>query len=136
MASLHPKVLSVVGFQFEPERSQADVSNTYDDAGSDDDRIYTESRSHLDVSKWCKCGKYKDVATEKESVCCADIDEIKYFHLNGMVSVFLLIRSEAECFTMNLHICNIMEKYYCHCFYYHILLQIIRASRSMKTLCP
>ena len=79
MAASHSKMLSVLGFQYEPERIQEnEISPTYyDDVGSDECSSGSESRNYLDVSTWCKCGKCQVTASEKESICCADIDEIK-----------------------------------------------------------
>ena len=78
MAYSHPKTLSVVGFQFEPERSPGDKNSpdNYNDVRFDNGEITTEPRNHLDVSTWCKCGQCQNAATEKECICCVDVDEI------------------------------------------------------------
>ena len=76
-----------MGFQYEPEREDNDITDpTFDDSdnaeGDKKDEI-KNARSISDIKTWCKCGKCKLMPTEKECLCCTEIDAIKYFHLNG-----------------------------------------------------
>ena len=40
---------------------------------------------------WCSCGKCKSKATDAESICCLDKDEILESHFDGIVSFVLKI---------------------------------------------
>ena len=79
---------SVVGFQYEPENPDNQKNSAEyddDDSGSDDIEAVAIDKSRLsqDVQDWCSCGHCQVMPTEKECVCCTEIDAIKYFHLQG-----------------------------------------------------
>ena len=77
---------SVVGFQYEPVRSNPNPVELYND--EDDDEVGVPSieeikRSANNLGEWCQCGECKPMPTERECLCCAEVDAIKYFHLIG-----------------------------------------------------
>ena len=74
--------LSVIGFQYEPEKPDYDPNAqlTYDEQENDSFEP-AEKRNAENIHEWCSCGKCHAMPTEQENVCCCDIDAIKYFHL-------------------------------------------------------
>ena len=80
---------TVMGFQYEPERS-GNVTSKPDFAEDDDDDNESmeipaaSSTSHINnVGDWCSCSHCVSMSTEKECICCHEVNEIKYFRLNG-----------------------------------------------------
>ena len=79
---------TVVGFQYEPEKPDSDVTSRLDfddgyDYDADEEIEGLDKRTASSVNTWCHCGHCKLMPSEKECVCCTEIDAIKYFHLNG-----------------------------------------------------
>ena len=92
MAS-NSQTFTVVGFQYEPARfdkSQPQVGIYDDDDDKNDDTIYADTennRTATNLHEWCKCGQCKPMPSQKECLCCTEIDEVKYFHLIGKRSL-------------------------------------------------
>lgn len=67
-------------YMFEPNLSKEtysynqDVSSSEESDGSEMNEATRNSR--LESSTWCKCTKCKCMATEKESVCCKEIEAL------------------------------------------------------------
>ncbi|XP_057300010.1 uncharacterized protein LOC130630509 [Hydractinia symbiolongicarpus] len=87
---------TVIGFQYEPERSEAEIAAqprpVYNDDGNDQVLPCENSRMNKPVNEWCRCGNCERMPTGKECLRCVDVDAIKYFHLN-----------EQECITQHPH---------------------------------
>ena len=98
MSQNRRKRFSVEGFQFEPVRTDPSPNVFYDD---DDQMKGIEDESQIirsvdNTEEWCRCGQYQPMPTREEKICCCDIDEIKYFPLDGEILLpflpaFLLI---------------------------------------------
>ena len=60
---------SVQPFQFEPEQRINEVMNT------DDECVHEEERheSRVGQSQWCLCGNCVSMGTERESLCCQEL---------------------------------------------------------------
>ena len=74
---------TVIGFQYEPEHTSSDINNSYQvfDDREEAEEVLVNKRVATNISEWCHCGNCKPMTSEKENVCCTDIDAIKYFHL-------------------------------------------------------
>ena len=79
--------LSVMGFQYEPTRSTPCPLNDipYND---DIDHEISNISERGNNSDWCDCGNCKVMPTSKECLCCTEVDEIKYFRLQGKAKCF------------------------------------------------
>lgn len=49
------------------------------------DTCQTQKRRDVEVDRWCKCGLCVKMETNKECLCCVEIDEIKYKKLSGKI---------------------------------------------------
>ena len=70
-----------MGFQYEPERS-GNVTSKPDFAEDDDDDNESSTSRINNVGDWCSCSHCVSMSTE-ECICCHEVNEIKYFRLNG-----------------------------------------------------
>jgi len=84
---------TVLGFQFEPERKQPQKPEYEDDAETTMIQLPAEARLDRAVTEWCQCQNCKAMPTEKECLCCHEVDEIKYFHLNGTLLILVSQKS-------------------------------------------
>ncbi|XP_057295551.1 uncharacterized protein LOC130624317 [Hydractinia symbiolongicarpus] len=79
---------TVLGFQFEPEFQDDEEHSEpeeYSDISLDDANlraITAEGDRKAGVDGWCTCGHCVVLDTERECICCHEIDEIKYFKLD------------------------------------------------------
>ena len=72
------------GFQFEPVRdpNDNDPVNYFSDGG-DEIEMAVGKRRNLPISAWCQCGKCSIMPTEKECLCCQEIDAVTIFLSGG-----------------------------------------------------
>lgn len=72
----------VLGFQFEPEMKEtSEVSQVSSEEEEDLPSSEYLRKSFLDG--WCKCEKCEVMPTERECVCCQEIDALNHFNLSG-----------------------------------------------------
>ena len=57
------------------------------------DNCQTEKRKNVEVERWCKCNGCKKMKTNRECLCCVEIDEIKYKKLSGMSQCYILLQN-------------------------------------------
>ena len=79
-------LVEVAGFQFEPERIEETQSEIYQDNGyekSESDIMGQDPSILSDPWTWCKCGKCCKMPTEKECLCCKEVESVQYFDLHG-----------------------------------------------------
>ena len=75
--------VTVLGFQFEPERdSPQEPFFKEDDELNETEQESSSSRVSQGVKEWCKCGKCEPMLTEKECRCCYEEDSD---YLNGNI---------------------------------------------------
>ena len=79
---------TVLGFQFEPEHAapveESDASNdTFDYVDP------TDERDSNDVKTWCECNYCQVMSSREEYLCCLELDEIKYFKIEGKFVNFM-----------------------------------------------
>ena len=79
---------TVEGFQFEPIRKKQqqqtdDGWTTYDEEEEDSEDISQLFRKNLGVGSWCKCSFCFEMPTEKERVCCHELDFTSYINIEG-----------------------------------------------------
>ena len=84
----------ILGFQFEPERNHSDSESweTVEESDNEEEEQISsskhEERVNQQVDKWCTCGNCVAMLTNKESLCCQDIDSLSYFELEGNILNF------------------------------------------------
>ena len=92
--------ITVLGFQFEPERDSPQEPIFKEDDGNETEQEKSSSRVSQAAEEWCKCGKCEPMLTEKECRCC---HEAASHYLNGNIRGgsrnFAL--SKLEIFTVN-----------------------------------
>ena len=76
----------VIGFQFEPERSISNHEGFYQDRSDEGDAIERDmlDRKDCDPSVWCKCRNCSTMKTEKECVCCQELEAVRGVNLQGI----------------------------------------------------
>lgn len=82
--------MSIAPYQFEPIKQEKEANSDsewedIEDVESDTElegRIVTLNRSEGDPSRWCKCDMCETMPVNRECLCCAEIDEIKYKKLS------------------------------------------------------
>ena len=75
--------VTVVGFQFEPERDfPQEPFFKEDDVMNETEQERSSSRVSQAVKEWCVCGKCEPMLTEKEFRCC---QEAASHYLNGNI---------------------------------------------------
>ena len=76
----------VIGFQFEPERSISNHEGFYQDSSDEGDAIERDmlDRKDSDPSVWCKCRNCSTMKTEKECVCCQELEAVHGVNLQGI----------------------------------------------------
>ena len=62
--------ITVLGFQFEPERDSSQKPFFREDDNNETEQERSGSRVNQAVEEWCKCGKCEPMLTEKEVRCC------------------------------------------------------------------
>ena len=78
----------IAGFQFEPLKKNCSGDESegwttvYDDSTDDEDETKT-SRRNKNVESWCSCGHCVEMYTEKECVCCHELECANYFDIKG-----------------------------------------------------
>ena len=75
----------ILGFQFEPIKKKCELSKN----SSDDEELNNEKSVILtknDVSEWCKCENCINMQTEKEKVCCCELQAEQMFELEGKLN--------------------------------------------------
>ena len=53
------------------------------DGGEEIETISTENRKNSPISAWCQCGKCSTMPTEKECLCCSEIEAVTSFLSGG-----------------------------------------------------
>ena len=74
--------VTVLGFQFEPERDSPQEPCFKEDDHNETEQERSSSRVKQAVEEWCKCGKCEPMLTEKECRCC---HEAASNYLNGNI---------------------------------------------------
>ena len=74
---------TVMGFQYEPERSGNFAEDDDDDNESMEIPAASSTSRINNVGDWCSYSHCVSMSTEKECICCHEVNEIKYFRLNG-----------------------------------------------------
>ena len=92
--SLTPLLISVnmdlgnkaIGFQFEPERNIFNHEGFYQDSSDEGDAIKRDmlGRKDCDPSVWCKCRDCSTMKTEKECLCCQEVEAVRGLNLQGI----------------------------------------------------
>ncbi|XP_057310668.1 uncharacterized protein LOC130648668 [Hydractinia symbiolongicarpus] len=54
----------------------------FNDSSDEDEESAKPPRSTLNKDKWCLCKNCEVMPSQQECICCHEIDEIKYAHLN------------------------------------------------------
>ena len=75
----------VIGFQFEPERIIFNYEGFYQDSSDEGDAIERDTldRKDCDPSVWCKCRNRSIMKTEKECLCCQEVEAVRGLNLQG-----------------------------------------------------
>ena len=68
------------------------LSQIYNDDEESYESNLTPSRLSGVLGDWCVCGCCKVMPTETECICCNEVDEIKYFRLEGIILSLLLTK--------------------------------------------
>ena len=74
--------VTVLGFQFEPERDSPQEPFFKEDDVNETEQEKSSSRVSQAVEEWCKCGKCEPMLTERECRCC---HEAASHYLNGNI---------------------------------------------------
>ena len=76
----------VIGFQFAPERIIFNHEGFYQDSSDDGDVIERDmlDRKDCDPSVWCKCRNCSTMKTEKECLCCQEVEAVCSLNLQGI----------------------------------------------------
>ena len=71
----------VIGFQFEPERSISNHKGFFQDSSDEGDAMERDmfDRKDCDPSVWCKCRNCSTMKTEKECLCCQEVETVRDF---------------------------------------------------------
>ena len=79
----------VIGFQFEPRRSISNHKGFFQDSSNEGDAMEREvsGRKYCDRSVWFKCRNCYTMKTEKECLCCQEVEMVHDFILQ---SIFVL----------------------------------------------
>ena len=82
----------VTGFQFEPERSIPSHEGFYQDSSDEGNTTKRDAfvRKDSDPSVWWKCRNSSTMKTEKECLCCPEVEAVCNFNLQG---IFVLIQA-------------------------------------------
>ena len=67
-------------YQFEPKRtagSSRKRPKIEHESSSDDEERSESDRSRLDSSEWCSCGRCMVMPTNRENVCCQEVQNVK-----------------------------------------------------------
>ena len=72
----------VIGSQFEPERSISNHEGFYQDNSDEGDLMELDMfvRKDCDPSVWCKCRNCSTMKTEKEFLCCQEVEAFRDFN--------------------------------------------------------
>ena len=75
-----------IGFQFQPERSISNHKGFFQHSSDEGDAMKRDmfDRKDCDPSVWCKCRNCSTMKTEKECLCCQEVEVIRDFNLQGM----------------------------------------------------
>ena len=77
--------VSILGFQFEPEfENEEEIEEPESYKEAEDEELNCSDRQQENIRDWCSCENCDVMPSRKECVCCLEIDEIKYFKLEGM----------------------------------------------------
>ena len=76
----------VIGFQFEPQRSISNHKGFFQDSCAEGDIMERDmfDRKDCGSSFWCKCRNCFTMKTEKECLCCQEVDSVRDFNLQGI----------------------------------------------------
>ena len=76
--------VNILAYQYEPEYKDGEESELEDyDGMTGADVISDNIESRSELEKWCRCGNCIIMPTTKERMCCLELDEVKYFKLEG-----------------------------------------------------
>ena len=79
----------ILGFQYEPELAEPNPNTLVDyDADNEMSQVNKEKRDITNISRWCKCGQCYPMPSQKECLCCHELDHIKFKLLDGKFKKF------------------------------------------------
>ena len=86
----------VTGFPFEPERSIFNHEIFYQDSSDEGDAIERDmlDRKDCDPSVWWKCRNCSTMKTEKECLCCQEVEVVRGLNLQGIFLSQAIILAE------------------------------------------
>lgn len=76
--------IGVEGFQFEPLRNLDDSWETVEEYDDDDDSEPNLDRLNLSIDDWCHCKVCVHMPTEKECICCHELEFADLFDSKGI----------------------------------------------------
>lgn len=85
----------VLGFQFEPRKTLKSRSESeWVDYETDEEveEISSNLRTNLAVSTWCKCGNCTLQPTERECMCCHELESFDSYELSGTLEIIIFER--------------------------------------------
>ena len=76
----------VIGFKFEPGRSISNHKGFHQDSSDEGGAMERDMfvRKDFDPSIWCKCTNCSTMKTEKECLCCQEVEAVGDFNLQGI----------------------------------------------------
>jgi len=85
--------MSVQPYSFEPLKKELDkieknLKHKNKQAIEDEELIEIctkERRTNVEAIRWCKCGYCEKMETDKECLCCHELDEIKFKKISGKI---------------------------------------------------
>ena len=79
----------VTGFQFEPERSISNHKGFFQNSSDEGDAMEQDmfERNNSEPSVWCKCRNCSTIKTEKEYLCCQEVEAVRNFNPQGIFSL-------------------------------------------------
>ena len=80
MAKKHD--VNILAYQYEPEYKDGEESE-FEEYDDNMDLSFQDLESRPELKNWCSCGNCVIMPTKEECMCCLELDEVKYFKLEG-----------------------------------------------------
>ena len=111
----------VIGFEFEPERSIFNHEGFYQDSSDEGDAIERDLLDRKDCypSVWCKSRNCSTMKTEKECLCCKEVEVVRGSNLQGIfvLSQAIILAELNYNFMISISICFCNQTWFqnpCH----------------------